>query len=195
MLLPAASKETTKAIGEQFECDPLFFLFQSVSIISGLLSVMSPSAQCSSSNRVCAVLRIPSCLLPSDGSSLAWPQSSACTHSINGIVRKQRGLYILTWMDAWGSFHFGWQGYSVCACLFPGFARVLCEQQLCSTDWSWRIVINCSFLEAVTEYLFRNVFPASYMDAHCYCITNLWFKDNQKLFGLSINHFTHFLLQ
>lgn len=108
--------------------------FQSVSIISMLLSVMSPYTQNSSRNRVSAVLRIPSCLLPSDSSSLAWPQSSACTHSINGIVRKQRGLYILTWMDAWGSFHFGWQGYSVFACLFPGFTRVLCKQQLCSTD-------------------------------------------------------------
>lgn len=71
------------------------------------------TAHCSSSNRVCAVLRIPPSLLPSDSSSLAGPQSSVCTRSINGIVRKQRGLYILTWMDAWGSFHFGWQGYSV----------------------------------------------------------------------------------
>lgn len=106
---------------------------------------MSPYTRSSSRNRVSAVLRIPSCLLPSDSSSLAWPWSSACTHSINGIVRKQRGLYILTWMDAWGSFHFGWQGYSVCACLFPGFTRVLCKQQLSFTDWSWRIVFDFFF--------------------------------------------------
>lgn len=106
---------------------------------------MSPFTQSSSRNRVSAVLRIPTCLLPSDSSSLAWPRSPACTHSINGIVRKQRGLYILIWMDAWGSFHFGWQGYSVCACLFPGFTRLLCKQQLCSTDWSWRIVSDFFF--------------------------------------------------
>lgn len=62
---------------------------------------------------VCAVLWIPCFLLPSDSSSLAGPQNSLCSpRCTNGIVRKRRGLYILTWMDVWGSFHFGWQGYS-----------------------------------------------------------------------------------
>lgn len=116
-----------------------------MSIISTVLSVTSPLTVSSSRNGVGAVPWIPSCLLPSDSSSLARPRSSACTRSINGIVRKQRGLYILTWMDAWGSFHFGWQGYTVFACLFPGFTRLLCKQQLSFTDWSQRIVFDFFF--------------------------------------------------
>lgn len=85
-------------IGIQFKFYPLYFYPPTGSIISGPLSVMCPHSS------------VQQRLLPSDSSSLAGPRSSVC--SIHGIVKKQRGLYFLTWMDVWGSFHFGWQGYS-----------------------------------------------------------------------------------
>lgn len=65
------------------------------------LSVMSPYSSCGSSCSL-AVLQIPSRLLPSNSSCLARPQSSVSTRSINSIVRKQWGLFILTWMDMRG---------------------------------------------------------------------------------------------
>lgn len=131
---------------DQFEFDPLLaFFFRQCQLYPGRYLSWVHTAHCSSSNRVCAVPRIPSCLLPSDSSSLAGPQSSVCTGSINGIVRKQWGLYILTWMDVWGSFYFGRQGYSeppVCS-----QAPLVCcvSRQLGSTDWSCWIVIEFFF--------------------------------------------------
>lgn len=88
------------------EFDPLYFSAPPGSITSGRLSVRSPhSAAEQRQPHLCC--GFPSFLLPSDGAALAGPGS---TRSINGSVRKRRGLCILTWMDAWGSFHFGWQG-------------------------------------------------------------------------------------
>lgn len=82
MLLSRCSQSLKHHEGDRFECDPLwvvFFLFFFSPLSSPRQCQLYPdrylswahTARCSGGNRVCAVLRIPSCLLPSDSSSLA----------------------------------------------------------------------------------------------------------------------------
>lgn len=96
-LLSPLYKRPWMAAGERFKRDPL----DAHPPPKKTLSVMSPYSSCGSSCSL-AVLQIPSRLLPSNSSCLARPQSSVSTQSINSIVRKQWGLFILTWMDMRG---------------------------------------------------------------------------------------------
>lgn len=96
-LLSPLYKRPWMAAGERFKRDPTWCPPPP----KKTLSVMSPYSSCGSSCSL-AVLQIPSRLLPSNSSCLARPQSSVSTRSINSIVRKQWGLFILTWMDMCG---------------------------------------------------------------------------------------------
>lgn len=124
-------------------------------------TVICHEAHCSGRNRVGAVLRIPSCLLPSDSSSLAGPQSSVWTvlwGSSEGCTSSHE------WTRGGVSTLVGKVTQS--ACLFPGSTRVLCKQQLCSTDCSCRIVIGAFFLER--DICLEMLFLVSYTDTKCH---------------------------
>lgn len=90
------------------------------------------------------VLRIPSCLLPSDSSSLA-PASVLSVRLQNKWHCEETARAVHPLMNGRvGEFPL-WLARLLCPPVCSQAPLVLCKQQLCSTGWSCRIVIHFSF--------------------------------------------------
>lgn len=129
--------------GNQF--DPLclfcFFFPRQGQLYSERYLSWAHTAHCSSSNSLCAVLRIPCFLLPSDSSSLAGPQSSVCsTHSIKWYCEEAAKAVHPHMNGRVGEFPLR-LARLLWAPVCSQAPFVLCKQQLCSADWSDMTVV------------------------------------------------------